>query len=59
MCQYTGYSEKEFLKLDPFEILGDTSKGTLNELVEDVFSNQPKELSTEFSIRAKNQRDIP
>ena len=57
MCQYTGYSEKEFLKLDPFEILGDASKGTLNELVEDVFSNQPKELSTEFSIRAKNQRE--
>lgn len=57
MCQYTGYSEKEFLELDPFEILGDESKGTLNELVEDVFSNQPTELSSEFSIRVKNQKE--
>jgi PAS domain S-box-containing protein len=57
MCQYTGYSEKEFLELDPFEILGDASKGTLNELVADVFSNQPTELSTEFTIRVKNQRE--
>ncbi|MGA7277244.1 MAG: PAS domain S-box protein, partial [Desulfocapsaceae bacterium] len=57
MCQYTGYSEKEFLKLDPFEILGDESKGTLNELVEEVFANQPTELSTEFTIKVKNQRE--
>ena len=58
MCQYTGYTQKEFLGLDPFEILSDESKDAFNELVEDVFSNKPEELSTEYKIKGKNQREF-
>ena len=58
MCQYTGYSEKEFLELNPFDILSDESKETLNQLIEQVFSNKIQELSTEYKIRGKNQREF-
>lgn len=58
MCQYTGYSEKEFLELNPFEIISDKSRDTLNELVEDVFSNQPQEVSTEYKAKGKNGKEF-
>lgn len=56
MCQYTGYSEEEFLELDPFEIICEESRDALTKLIEDVFSNQPGEISTEYKIRGKNGR---
>jgi PAS domain S-box-containing protein len=56
MCQYTGYSEKEFLELDPFDIICGESKETLTRLIEDVFSNRPGEISTEYKIKGKNGR---
>lgn len=58
MCEYTGYSEKEFLELNPFDILSDESKETLNKLVEEVYSNKVQELSTEYKIKGKNQREF-
>ncbi|MBW1781455.1 MAG: response regulator [Deltaproteobacteria bacterium] len=58
MCEYTGYSEKEFLELNPFDILSDESKETLNELVEEVYSNKVQELSTKYKIKGKNQREF-
>lgn len=58
MCEYTGYTESEFLNLDPFELLSDESKVQLNNLVEDVFLNKPKELTTEYKIKGKNQSEF-
>ncbi len=58
MCEYTGYTKKEFLKLNVFDILSEESKITLTELVEKVFSDKPKELSVEYKLKGKNQREL-
>ncbi|MBW2513060.1 MAG: PAS domain S-box protein, partial [Deltaproteobacteria bacterium] len=34
MCEYTGYSEAEFMKLDVVDLLSDDSLSTLGELLE-------------------------
>lgn len=54
MCELTGYSESDFLKLDPFDLLTKESKEILTKLVENVFANKPKELSAEYKIKGKN-----
>ena len=58
MCEYTGYSRSEFLELDPYAILAEESKETLTRLVDDVFTNQPRELSTEYKAVGKNKREF-
>lgn len=58
MCEYTGYTEKEFLALDPFELLSAEGQAELRGMVEDVNSNKPQELSTEFKIKGKHQREF-
>lgn len=58
MCEYTGYTKKEFLKLNIFDILSEESKTTLTELIEKVFSDKPKELSAEYKLKGKNQREL-
>jgi PAS domain S-box-containing protein len=58
MCELTGYSESEFLKLDPFDLLTKESKEVLTKLVENVFANIPQELSAEYKIKGKNQREF-
>ena len=58
MCQYSGYTEAEFLALDAFEILSEESKETLNNLIEEVFSNKPSELSAEYRLRGKDGREF-
>ena len=58
MCEYTGYKRNEFLKLNPFDILSDKSKTTLTELIEKVYSDKPKEISAEYQLKGKNQREF-
>lgn len=58
MCEYTGYSESEFLELNPYDILSEESKQGLNRLVEEVFSTQPEELTTEYKLKGKNGREF-
>jgi len=58
MCEYTGYTKNEFLKLNPFDILSDESKITLTELIEKVFSDQPKELAVEYKLKGKNNGEF-
>ncbi|MBI9084452.1 MAG: PAS domain S-box protein [Desulfobacterales bacterium] len=58
MCQYTGYTETEFLALDAFELLSEESKETLNNLIEEVFSKQPRELAAEYRLRGKDGREF-
>ena len=58
MCQYTGYTEAEFLALDPFDILVEESKETLNRLIEDVFNEKKREISVEYRVRGKNGREF-
>ncbi|WDP91596.1 MAG: response regulator [Desulfobacter sp.] len=58
MCEYTGYSKEEFLRLNPFDILSDDSKTTLENLINTVFSENPEELAAEYKIKGKNQREF-
>jgi PAS domain S-box-containing protein len=57
MCQYTGYSQHEFLDLDPFVLLSEDSKDTLTRLIEEVFARKPEELSAEYKICGKDQKE--
>lgn len=54
MCAYTGYSEEEFLALDPADLLAAESEGSFQRLMETVFSQKPQALSTEYKIRTKS-----
>jgi len=58
MCEYTGYTEDEFLALNPFDILDDQSKVTMTKMVEKVLSEKPRELPGEFQLKGKNQREF-
>ena len=58
MCKYTGYSEEGFLRLDPFELLSDESKITLKELIEKVYMEKPRELSTEYRVKSKERGEL-
>ncbi len=54
MCQYTGYSEREFLKLDPLAILTPESQVILSEVMEKMYTSTPRELATEYQIKTKD-----
>ncbi len=58
MCQYTGYSQSEFLDLDPFTILSENSKKILTQNIERVFKNQLPEIAIEVKITGKNSQEI-
>ena len=58
MCGYTGYSEEEFLTLNPYTLLAEESKGTLDRLLEKVFSGTWNPEPVEYWIRVKNGRKI-
>ena len=58
MCEYTGYTEKEFLKLNPFDILSDDSQTILADLVTNVFENHPEELAAEYKLKGKNNKEF-
>jgi two-component system, cell cycle sensor histidine kinase and response regulator CckA len=53
MCEFTGYGEDEFLNMDPTVLLDDESKSTYEQVIEKVFADHPRELSTEFNIKGK------
>jgi two-component system, cell cycle sensor histidine kinase and response regulator CckA len=55
MCEYTGYSEKEFLELDLYELLSEESGKVFDGLLEDIFENRLDQVSSEYKIRGKNQ----
>lgn len=58
MCEYSGYSEEEFLELDPLELISEDSRDVFTDLITDVFANKPSEISTEYKIKGKNQREL-
>ncbi|BBO77285.1 hypothetical protein DSCW_47020 [Desulfosarcina widdelii] len=58
MCKYTGYSEDEFLSLDPNILLTDESKSTLDRMIADVLAGDRRPAPAEFSFRCKDGRII-
>jgi len=58
MCHYTGYSEEEFLSLDPFQLLCEESRQTLNDLLADVGAGNRNPDPVEYRVRGKNGRSF-
>ena len=58
MCEYTGYTEEEFLELDPFELLTEESKKRLNKLLDEVFAGNHTPEPIEYKMRGKNNREF-
>ncbi|MEJ2641165.1 MAG: PAS domain S-box protein, partial [Desulfosarcinaceae bacterium] len=58
MCEYTGYSEEEFLKMDPAVLFADGSRATFEKVIEKVYATKPRELSSEFRIKGKSGNDL-
>lgn len=58
MRDYLGCSRKEFLTLDPVVMMNEDSAQTFNALIEDVFANQPQELSTALKIKGMHHREF-
>ncbi|MCD4674702.1 MAG: transporter substrate-binding domain-containing protein [Desulfobacula sp.] len=54
MCAYTGYSEKEFLSMSPFDLLTQDSKKLFAERLEKLFSGEKVSNSVEFDIIKKD-----
>jgi len=58
MCKYTGYSEDEFLSLNPNILLTDESRITLDRMIGEVWAGDRRPAPAEFSFRCKDGRII-
>jgi len=58
MCAYSGYTEDEFLALDPYELMSEDSKPLLRVNFEKVYTNKLQEIAAEYKIKNKNKRDF-
>jgi two-component system, cell cycle sensor histidine kinase and response regulator CckA len=58
MCEYTGYTEAEFLDLDPYTLLTEESRGTLDAFMSNINSGNLDPEALEYTIRGKSGREI-
>ena len=58
MCEYTGYTKEEFLKLDPFQLLTDESQKKFNILLNEVFAGNENPEPAEYKIIGKSNREF-
>ncbi|WP_319522281.1 PAS domain S-box protein [uncultured Desulfosarcina sp.] len=58
MCKYTGYSEEEFLSLDPNILLTDENKSAFDRMIEEVLAGDRRPAPAEFSFQCKDGRII-
>lgn len=58
MCEYTGYSEAEFMELDAVDLLSEDSLSILGELLEKAAAGDSNPDPVEYRIRGKNQREF-
>ena len=58
MCEYTGYTKKEFLSLSPSDILSEESKTHFMERMAQVVSGEKVPETVEFKIRGKSGREF-
>ena len=56
MCEYTGYSRSEFMKLDAMDLLSEDSLSVLASLLEKVAAGDSNPDPVEYRIKGKNQR---
>ncbi len=58
MCEYTGYSEAEFMKLDVIDLLSEDSLMILGKLLEKAAAGDSNPDPVEYRIKGKNQREF-
>ncbi len=58
MCSYMGYSEEEFLALDPFDLLFEESRPALQNVLTEVLAGNPDPGPVEYRIRGKSGREF-
>lgn len=58
MCEYSGYTEEEFLQLNPLDLLNEESRKKLDDLVARVSQGQKELPPVEYQIKAKNGREF-
>ncbi len=58
MCEYSGYTEEEFLTMDPYDLLNEEGKEKLNRLVKEVFEGRKELPPAEYQIKTKNGREF-
>lgn len=58
MCKYSGYSEKEFLALNPLDLLTEESKNLYIERFEKLSTKENLSLNVEYNIIKKNGQEL-
>ena len=58
MCEYTGYTQEEFLKLTPYDLLIDESAEVVAEWRKRLETEQAPHTNMELKIRGKNGREF-
>ncbi|MBU8909933.1 MAG: PAS domain S-box protein [Desulfobacterales bacterium] len=58
MCKYSGYSEKEFLSMNPQDLLTENSKNLYFGRLEKLFKGEILPGSVEYNIVTKNGREL-
>jgi PAS domain S-box-containing protein len=58
MCEYSGYTRKEFLSMSPFDILTEDSKKHFSERLAKLFAGEKIPETVEFKINGKNEREF-
>jgi PAS domain S-box-containing protein len=58
MCQYTGYSEEEFLSMSPFDILSDDGKGLYAQRYKKLMEGENISESVEYKIKTKGGEEL-
>ncbi len=58
MCEYTGYTREEFLKLNPFELLSEDSRSALRDLIARVNSGEESPPAMEYMLRGRDGREF-
>jgi PAS domain S-box-containing protein len=58
MCEYTGYSQAEFLALNPFDLLTEESRQEFRQRQQRVLRGRSLPETVEYKIRGKNGREF-
>lgn len=58
MCEYTGYSEAELLRLDPLELFSEQIREAAKIKFDLIFSGQAKPKPAEFKFRTKSGQEL-
>ncbi|MCP4579457.1 MAG: PAS domain S-box protein [Deltaproteobacteria bacterium] len=58
MCEYTGYSESEFLTLNPYDLLAEESRQTMKTLFNGLYAGRQNPPAVEYKMKTKDGREL-